>query len=596
MGLGPGIAGGILQGLGDALTRRAERRDRMESELRAAQFQAGMAQMQQFIGMEKNFPEIIPFVTSGIRDLVNTRFGHVAQKGKKSPPGPGDVIANVTTGVMGALGNLGKNQGPPKPTSVDLSKIGDPPPGSISPPLAPELRMGRRELPPVPTDLSPTELLAKRQTDAKIAEARAGLPILEEEEKIRARYRTPAQPHIEHVAGGKDGQSGTWRITTADGKETREFVPGEPKPSWITGWISDPDTHELRQIQIDKNHPGTRKFTETGQDVPADLRSVSSAQEIAQERARYWGPFGNYYRAERAKGLSVEDAGRKAAAMVEREFNVRMNATEQRMAIDSFLSGIGPRSSTPTQPASAEPSSKPSARSAGNTGIAQPAYYDQDVSVFIDDALGVRKAGPKESPRFRAGERKLAEHLGVDPVQLATAVVEDKGLAKAIQTNVQREAAIDRLSNAITLHGQNFLDTMGPLLATNSPLLNKPLREWDRKLFSSPEYKAYLLAKVEIKREYGYLAAGGSQSTAQLHEGTRSEMEQLFNDGLTLAEAARLVKQLKIETDSAKKANRQTIEGLRGMITGSLRTGGTVSPVPGATDVEKRLLEKYGGR
>jgi hypothetical protein len=151
---------------------------------------------------------------------------------------------------------------------------------------------------------------------------------------------------------------------------------------------------------------------------------------------------------------------------------------------------------------------------------------------------------------------------------LTARLTETPALAKQIGETVQRSGAIQRLNNTIDTHGKILLGVTKNLQDTGSPLLNKPVREWERQATGSPELQRFKVAINELQREYAYLTAGGAQSRAMLPVHTTESMEKILSRDSTMAEIAAEVDQIGVGAKAELQAMNKTVKDLQGQMLG----------------------------
>ena len=403
---------------------------------------------------------------------------------------------------------------------------------------------------------------------------------------------------------------GTVATERAKRDDREQFAKGHLKPGTpeydefiATGkWPTSTKPHNMREVLF--TVPGSQELhvgwadpqnptsgvidTSTGEHREFGTYSQKDrGLSLAQERAKYWGPFGNYYRAAKAQGLGEEAAMAQAGEMVFKEFGVRMGRQEQVMAIDASLSGIGGRPDIPKLPSSQAPKAAPSSAErpartpaavrklpAPPTRVPHPlgmsGKEQEDSLYYLSTLMGGVKNVPKAAQvRVMNGQRAIARVMGGDPMTVAAELATVPATAKQLGETIQRAGAIQRLSNTIEKHGAILKDVAKNVQQTDSPLLNKPVREWKRKLAGSPELKRFNVAINELQREYAYLTAGGAQSRAMLPVHTSESMEKILSDDSTLAEIVAAVDQIHIGATTEQEAMQKTVQDLKD----SLRTG-----------------------
>jgi len=354
-----------------------------------------------------------------------------------------------------------------------------------------------------------------------------------------------------------------------------------------------PGSEDLHEGYQDPRDPSRVFEGNTGKLVEAGAYNlVDKSIEMAKERAKYWGPYGNYYRAARGKGLSDDQAASEAGDLVFKEFGVRMGRQEQQMAIDAALSGLGGRPDIPKLPKADQPKVAPSSvaepkvSEAARRALPPPpktpnplglsSKESEDVLYYLSTLTGAQKGGGKAAAvRSQEGQRSLARVTGLGPLELASELSQFPAMTKQLGETVQRSGAIQRLTNTIDVHGKVLVGVADKVAQTNSPLLNQPIREWGRKAAGSPEYKRFVVALNEMQREYAYLTAGGAQSRAMLPVHTSESMDKIFSADSTLAEVKAAVDQVRIGSTTELGAMNKTIEDIKTQMRGG-KVGGAL--------------------
>jgi hypothetical protein len=168
------------------------------------------------------------------------------------------------------------------------------------------------------------------------------------------------------------------------------------------------------------------------------------------------------------------------------------------------------------------------------------------------------------------GQKILSRLTGLDPLTLQARVVQNQALAKQLGEQIQRAGAIQRLNEALDLHGDMLIERAGKILDSGSPLLNRYLRDIKVATVSDPNIRRYIVALNEVQREYAYLTAGGAQSKAMLPVTISENMDtKIIPGNATLAETISIVQQIKAEANRQEQASINTAEDLiRDMKTG----------------------------
>lgn len=103
-------------------------------------------------------------------------------------------------------------------------------------------------------------------------------------------------------------------------------------------------------VIVDLNNPGVVRSADTGETIKLKEGDLTSAGQLsAQDRAKYWGEFGNFLRAfehqtnpATGKKFTEEEAMAQAGRSVLAKTGVQLGVQEQRMAANAFNSGIMP--------------------------------------------------------------------------------------------------------------------------------------------------------------------------------------------------------------------------------------------------------------
>jgi hypothetical protein len=365
-----------------------------------------------------------------------------------------------------------------------------------------------------------------------------------------------------------------------------------------------PGSEDLHSGWTDPRDPGKVFDAESGAQLEhGSFQLIDKTLAATEERGKFWGEFGNFYRAAKGQGMSDDAARNAAGAMVYKKYGVQLGRQEQQMAIDKALSGIGPGAGVPPSarpPASAALPGMPLAPVRGNgqpaTGAAPPVATARpsasgaplpqagtggpfgnlspterdDVLQYLGTLTGTQKGGGGKAGQVRtqAGLRAIAKATGLDPMTLTARLTETPALAKQIGETVQRSGAIQRLNNTIDTHGKILLQVAQHLKDTGSPLLNKPVREWARQAAGDPELKRVMVALNEMQREYAYLTAGGAQSRAMLPVHTSESMDKILSLDSTLPEMAAEVDQIGVGAKAELQAMNKTVKDLQGQMLG----------------------------
>ena len=350
-----------------------------------------------------------------------------------------------------------------------------------------------------------------------------------------------------------------------------------------------PGSEELQSGWADPRDPGKVFDATSGQALESgSFTLVDKTLAGAEARSKYWGEFGNYYRAARGQGLDDAGARNAAGAMVYKKYGTQLGKQEQDIAINQALSGIGAGGGVPP---AARPPAQPVTPSAGQPrNVTQPMpapsrpvrqaspagplanltpRESENVLYYLGTLTGTQKGNSRAAQvRSQEGLRTIARVTGLDPMTLTAKLTETPALAKQIGETVQRSGAIQRLANTIEVHGKVLNDVMKHQTDTGSPFLNKPLREWSREAQGSPDYKRLQVALNEMQREYAYLTAGGAQSRAMLPVHTSESMDKILSLDSTLPEIVAATDQIGIGAKTELGAMNKTVEDLQNKMLG----------------------------
>jgi hypothetical protein len=264
---------------------------------------------------------------------------------------------------------------------------------------------------------------------------------------------------------------------------------------------------------------------------------------LAEERGKYWGPFGNYYRAAKGKGASDEDARATAAQMVFKDYGVRIGRQEQQMAIDSKLSGgVGgadmPKLQTAPPKTGSAPTSKPATNGTNGTaaGVAgampranrvlsaptpdNPFGLSQrdidSANYFIGVQTGAQKGTGKAAVQSIDGQKVLAR-VGVTPEDLTARQEQRTAARKTIDKLAPIAEAVSALDNSLERHSKLLMNLRPQLPSTDISKLNEWLqsgaREFNVKGLSAPAIQ-YGIALQAVRNEYARIIEGSGASIA----------------------------------------------------------------------------------
>jgi len=177
---------------------------------------------------------------------------------------------------------------------------------------------------------------------------------------------------------------------------------------------------------------------------------------------------------------------------------------------------------------------------------------------------------------------------------LAGELAEQPALAKQLVNTAEREGAIMQLNSTIDRHGAILEQVAKNVAQTNSPLLNRPIRDVKRLLSGSPELKQFQIALNAIEREYGRLSSG-AQSKAMLPVNTEKHMSKIFSEDSTLEEIVAEVAQIRVEAQQEEQAMRDTREKIKqsmrsGKIGAAVGGGPPAASTNGSTAPKKRKV------
>lgn len=366
-------------------------------------------------------------------------------------------------------------------------------------------------------------------------------------------------------------------------------------------WVLRPGSEDPERAWVDKNNPGGGYIDmRTGERMSPETKASG-----APTKERLYSAIQGYYHYWLGKGLNPKDALAKAGDDFRENQGKHLGRLEQQSAIDQALSGVGmgrgfsgqastgapkpttppvasgnvPRGTLPTTPAmppsrvaaggATGGAAKPSAATAPLRSTLNP-KETEDVQYYLTTIMGGSKSVPRAAQvRVQNGIRALAKVTGLDPMSLSAELAEQPALAKQLGETVQREGAIQRLNATIERHGKVLEDVAAKVQQTDSPFLNRPIREWKHKAVGSPELKQFDIALNALQREYAYLTAGGAQSKAMLPVNTSAHMEKIFSNDSTLGEIMAEVAQVRREAQQEEAAMKDTREKIKG----SMRSG-----------------------
>lgn len=415
-----------------------------------------------------------------------------------------------------------------------------------------------------------------------------------------------ARPVIEHGLQ-RDGMEGNWtKLTYPDGTvqwDQEAKKTGNMQQKWTKN-----DDGSMRAVWVDPKDPD-RVFDNGQWKTASEVPLVDQAEALAKIRQDSYGAFGNYFRAERGKGRSEEDARRIAGEMVEKEWGVKLGRQEQQIAIDAALSGIGGGAVKPPAAGSAPPpgASSPGGASPGAKALPAPTPSkaptssalpqksaitgltptdEDDIRVFFGSLVGNIKGGGKaQQVRVQKGLNTLGRLTGLDPLTLNAELANDKATAAALAEAVKVAGAFGRVQETLKAHGQVLLDAAKAYGPGGLPLANRTIQWVQQNVTADPSLQKYLLSIQAVQREYARLVSGGVQSRAMLPVAAQEKGEAVLRPDATMGQLAAAVEQLKIEADTEQKAFSRQQEDLKEKLRsgpiGSAVTGGSPAPATG---------------
>ena len=403
--------------------------------------------------------------------------------------------------------------------------------------------------------------------------------------------RLPAQGRVlKDVGVQRPGYEGSWiHEVSADGKEESWTQQAAKPHNSRKVWLNYPDG-TLHAADEDPQNPGKRIDADTGQPVPEGASEVNMGQLTAKARQDSYGAFGNYYRAERGKGKSEEEARKTAGEMVEREYGVKLARQQQQIAIDAALSGIGGGSgvggsaggggkSTTTTGGGTSGGSKSKGATEGQPGKLTDAQR-QDIDVYLGSLLGTMKGGSKAAQvRQQRGQEALAKLTGLNPIALNAELAGDKAIAGALAEAVKVSGAFGRVQETLKQHGQVLLDAAKAYGPGGVPIANRTIQWLQSNAEAHPELTKYTLALNAVQREYARLVSGGVQSRAMLPVSSQEKGETVLRKDATMADVVAAVQQLQVEANTEQKAFGDQIEGLKQKLGGG-KIGQALNPSP----------------
>jgi hypothetical protein len=585
-------------------------------------------------------PDALPKIFEELDDLAK-------ESGYKSPTKRSFAEAGGIIGqILGRRGQQQQQQAGAQQARADVRTAPGPTvaPGGGAPPMAPPAAAAATPGPPASPAATPPFLPQQQQQPQPQRPVTPPMPqsrfggMFYTQPELEQRAETEFQTGLKHkraetraqTEADKERADSLAQYFKSQGMDDRAARDEADRVVFMKG--KAPAAHNLSQVLYktptdeepktgwaDPREPGVVYDAANGQRLEAGTFTVLDKTLASTEaRGKYWGEFGNYYRAMRGRGMNDADAMRAAGDMVAQKYGVHLSRTQQQLIIDQLLSGVGGGGGLPPSarapagagagaPTAARPGAmtpplpprRTTAAAAGGTpltGGGLTSRENEDVLYYLGTLTGTQKGLSKAAQvRAQNGLRTISRVTGLDPTTLTARLTETPALAKQIGETVQRSGAIQRLNNTIDAHGKVLEDVAKNVADSGSPLLNAPIREWRRRLAGSPELKRFDVARNEIQREYAYLTAGGAQSRAMLPVTTSQNMDKLLSDDVTIPEAAAIVDQIRIGARTEQQAMQKTVQDLQrqmmmgpaGQATGA--TGATTPP-PAANRPQVRIL------
>lgn len=226
-------------------------------------------------------------------------------------------------------------------------------------------------------------------------------------------------------------------------------------------------------------------------------------------------------------------------------------------------------------------------RRAGESGgddaaiaISGPALDMAARRYLIDGTLPAMGMGKKSAAvRVRIIER-AAE---IDPNANIAGNAADFASNKASLATMQKMSD-NALAFANTAHKNSkvMLDAMAKISDTGSAVLNRPLRDIDRKLLGSEETAAYETALRTVIPEFARLL-NNPNMTGVLSDAARKEIEDMANGGYSLKQMAAVIRTLETDADNRTQSYKAQLDEIRGRINPSRRTAADPLGLRGGT-------------
>ena len=541
------------------------------------------------------------------------------QGGPLQPPQP-QAAASPQPAAQGSAGPLQPPQGQPKAAGGPLQppQAAAAPPQGGAPPQAPAAAPAQPEAQPpqngprmfrTPEERDATEAAARQQRITalkKEAEDQFGLKGRDAADYVNAhmgakelpREAAAPKPTALDLMKQVEGILADENASEADKKAAQDIKDAHAVKSTNKKfvWGKPPGSDTAVLAYTDPKDPKGFYDPETNEKIDGFTPGATP-----QTQRLYGAVLGYYYKflgqnnPATGKPYSDTEAREKAGQMFTEREGIHLGRVEQQAQIDGALSGIsiGPGFSkefkTPAAPASGTtPTAQPKS-TAAPTGAKPPATIgakaaasaekDKDnILYYLGSLTGTQKAGGKAAGvRAIEGQKALAKATGLDPVTLSASLTENQALGKQLGETIQREYAIDRLTNTLDVHGDRLLEAASKLIQAGSPALQGPWRKAIRNVEGSPELAKYRVFATDVQREYGYLTAGGAQSRAMLPVTVSENMEHLFSEDATLEEIVTSLKAVRTSAANEKGAMEKT----RGDIVNEMQSGAVGTAVRG---------------
>ena len=187
------------------------------------------------------------------------------------------------------------------------------------------------------------------------------------------------------------------------------------------------------------------------------------------------------------------------------------------------------------------------------------------------------------SPQMRAGILNRAAELTSDP-NVAANAAQYRSDAKSLSSMQVQADALTAAEQTARQNAERAAGLMRKLAQTGSPMLNGPIRSFDRKVLGDADTQAALAALQVARNEYAKIVSSPNLYGA-MTDNARQEGAELMRDDITLPQLVKALSVLRLDAATRSGSLRTGINAINARMSAIGGAFGTPMPGPGGTPV-----------